>query len=166
MLNPGRAAVISGLGVVSPLGTALTEQQVAILRRFADRIVFLLDADAAGDNAVDRLVSLFLTQPVEIAVASLPADQDPDEYLLKEGAEAFERLIAAAPDALSYKWTQLNRRLKEEGDSLTATQKVTEQEMTEKTAGQLLDWVSEAAGQLSCRELDRANELFMACHGG
>src|SRR3712207_3518158 len=56
--------------VVSILGTAMTEQHVAVLRRFADRIVLLFDADAAGDLAVDRAVGLFLTQPIEIAIAS------------------------------------------------------------------------------------------------
>ena len=47
--------------VVSVLGTALTEHHVAILRRFADRIVLLFDGDRAGDNAVNRAVELFLT---------------------------------------------------------------------------------------------------------
>src|SRR5207248_7590395 len=58
--------------VVSVLGTALTEQHVQILRRFADRIVLLFDADEAGDTAVDRAVELFLTQPIELAIASIP----------------------------------------------------------------------------------------------
>src|SRR5262249_7689424 len=65
--------------VVSVLGTAMTEQHVAILRRFADRIVLLFDADTAGDLAVNRAVELFLTQPIEIAIASIPEDLDPDE---------------------------------------------------------------------------------------
>jgi DNA primase len=76
--------------VVAPLGTAMTPQHVAILRRFADRIVLLFDADAAGDTAVDRAVELFLTQPIEIAIASMPPGLDPDEYLLQNGLEAFE----------------------------------------------------------------------------
>ena len=93
----------------------MTEQHVAMLRRFADRIVLLFDADTAGDAAVDRAVGLFVTQPVEIAIAPMPPGVDPDEYLLKEGAEAFEKLIAAAPDALAYKWKQLARQFDEQG---------------------------------------------------
>ena len=58
--------------VVAVLGTALTEHHVAILRRFADRIVLLFDGDRAGDNAASRAMELFLSQPVEIAIASLP----------------------------------------------------------------------------------------------
>jgi DNA primase len=113
--------------VVSVLGTAMTEQHVTTLRRFADRIVLLFDADTAGDLAVDRAVGLFLTQPVEIAIASMPADVDPDEYVIEHGADGFERMIAAATDALSYKWKQLSRRFNESGNSLTGQQKAIEE---------------------------------------
>ena len=116
-----------GVGnVVSVLGTAMTEQHVTILRRFADRIVLLFDADAAGDTAVDRAVGLFLTHPVEIAIASMPAGTDPDEFLLQEGPEAFQQLLAAATDALAYKWKQLVRRF-EASDDLTARAKAVEE---------------------------------------
>src|SRR2546428_13303597 len=86
--------------VVSVLGTAMTEQHVGVLRRFADRIVLLFDADSAGDAAVDRVVQLFLTQPVEIAVASMPEGLDPDEFLLKFGAEGLGKLVRGSVDAL------------------------------------------------------------------
>jgi DNA primase len=112
--------------VVSILGTALTEQHVNVLRRFADRIVLLFDADTAGDTAVDRAVGLFLSQPVDMAIATLPGELDPDEFLLKEGAEGFERLIAAAPDALTYKWKRLVRQFGSDENDLTAQQKALE----------------------------------------
>ena len=108
--------------VVSILGTAMTEQHVAILRRFADRIVLLFDADTAGDAAVNRAVELFLTQPVEIAIASMPEGVDPDEFLLKHGVEEFNRLLSDANDALTYKWTALARQFAADG-SLTGQQK-------------------------------------------
>jgi DNA primase len=108
--------------VVSILGTAMTEQHVAILRRFADRIVLLFDADIAGDAAVNRAVELFLTQPVEIAIASMPEGVDPDEFLLKHGVEEFNRLLSDANDALTYKWTALARQFAADG-SLTGQQK-------------------------------------------
>jgi len=112
--------------VVSPLGVGLTEQHVTILRRFADRIVLLFDPDNAGDAAVDRVVGLFITQPVEIAIAQIDSDLDPDEYLVKEGLEKFEKLIAAAPDALVYKWRQLSQRFNRDGGSLTGQTKAVE----------------------------------------
>jgi DNA primase len=115
--------------VVSILGTAMTEQHVNLLRRFADKIVLLFDADTAGDTAVDRAVGLFLTQPVDIAIASMPEGVDPDEYLLEHGAAGFEQVISGATDALLYKWKQLVRRFNDSGDSLTGQQKAVEEYM-------------------------------------
>lgn len=109
--------------VVSILGTALTEQHVKVLQRFADRIVLLFDADTAGDKAVDKAVDLFLTQPIEIHIAGMPAGVDPDEFLVREGAEAFEKVVSSATDALTYKWRQLDRRYRGEGGDLTGQQK-------------------------------------------
>lgn len=116
--------------VVSILGTAMTEQHVGILRRFADRIVLLFDADTAGDTAVDRAVGLFLTQPVDIAIAAMPEGVDPDEYLLAHGVEGFNRVIAEASDALLYKWKQLVKRFSSSGESLTGQQKVVDEYLT------------------------------------
>ena len=113
--------------VVSPLGTALTENHVTILRRFADRIVLLFDADAAGDTAVNRAVELFLTQPVEVAIATLPDGMDPDEYLLAHGVEAFNGVLKGAVDALSFKERQLSRRLAASGQTLTDRQRMAEE---------------------------------------
>src|SRR5688500_14009207 len=112
--------------VVSILGTAMTEQHVAIMRRFADKIVLLFDPDTAGDTAVNRAVELFLTQPVEIAIATMPDGVDPDEYLLEHGAEGFEKMLAEAADALTLKWKQLNRQFNASGD-LTGRAKAVEE---------------------------------------
>lgn len=107
--------------VVSILGTAMTEQHVATLRRFADRIVLLFDPDTAGDTAVNRAVELFLTQPVELKIAAIPNGMDPDEFLLARGLDEFERVIADAHDALAYKWRQLERKYRA-SDDLTGQQ--------------------------------------------
>ena len=106
--------------VVSVLGTALTEQHVGLLRRFAGRIVLLFDPDTAGNMAVQRALELFLTQPIDIGIATLPDDLDPDEYLLKFGLEAFDKLLATAEDALSFQWRQLSKTLRANENDLTA----------------------------------------------
>ena len=82
--------------VVSILGTAMTEQHVRLLRRFADRIVLLFDADEAGETAVNRAVELFMTQPVDFAVASMPDGTDPDEFLMERGRPPAWRIGALA----------------------------------------------------------------------
>ena len=135
MIETGVAVVVEGYtdvvmahqfgatNVVSVLGTAMTEQHVNVLRRFAKKIVLLFDADEAGDLAVNRAVELFLTQDVEIAIASMPDGVDPDEYLIQHGAEAFEnQVIAQAKDVLSFKWSQMMRQFKSSGDDLTGQQ--------------------------------------------
>src|SRR5690606_34247817 len=68
----------------------------------------------------------FLTQPVEIAIASMPEGVDPDEYLLKHGLEAFEKVLADASDALTFKWKQLSKQFQATSD-LTGQQKAVEQ---------------------------------------
>ena len=112
--------------VVSVLGTALTEQHVNLLRRFAGRIVLLFDGDAAGDMAVDRALELFLTQPIEIAIATLPDGVDPDEFLLQHGQKGFDNLLAGAEDALSFQWRQLFKQLAASENDLTGRSKAVE----------------------------------------
>ena len=139
MIETGVAVVVEGYtdvvmahqyganNVVSVLGTALTEQHVNVLRRFARKIVLLFDADEAGDLAVNRAVELFLTQDVEIAIASMPTGVDPDEFLVQNGAEAFEKeVIGQARDVLSFRWSQMMRQFKASGDDLTGQQKAVE----------------------------------------
>lgn len=120
--------------VVSPLGTALSEGHVQILRRFAEKIVLLFDADSAGDTAANRAVELFLTQPVEIAIASIPNGMDPDEFLLASGLSAFEGVLKNATDALTYTWKQLIRKFNGSGGDLTGQQKAV-QEYLQMLAG-------------------------------
>lgn len=109
--------------VVSVLGTALTEQHVAMLRRFADRIVLLFDADTAGAGAADRSLELFLTQPIEIAIATLPEGKDPDEVLIEQGKPGFEAIIARATPALEYLWERLFAQYASNKDDLTGQAK-------------------------------------------
>ena len=111
--------------VVSVLGTALTDQHIKVLQRFADRVVLLFDADIAGDTAADKAVNLYLTQPIEIGIATMPKGVDPDEFLIREGAEAFKAVLADSIDALEFKWHQLQRRF--DSDDLTARQKAVEE---------------------------------------
>lgn len=147
--------------VVSVLGTALTEHHVTILRRFADRIVLLFDGDSAGDNAANRAMELFLSQPVEIAIASLPQGMDPDEFLLKHGAEAFNECLSQATDALAYKWKQLVRDVKAEG-SLTSQQQAVQQYLETLAAARGSGTVDPIRWGQALARVSRLTEIPMA----
>ncbi len=82
--------------VVAPLGTALTVQQLQLLKRYAEECVLLFDGDAAGVKAAIRSVPLFLSEQMAGKVALLPAGHDPDTYIQEEGLAALEELLEKA----------------------------------------------------------------------
>ncbi len=87
---------------VATLGTALTSDHVQALRRFADRVVLLFDPDAAGVRAALRGLDLFVNSGLGVKVVTLPAGEDPDTFVRKEGVGAFGQLEVSAPSLLDY----------------------------------------------------------------
>lgn len=87
---------------VATLGTALTSEHVQVLRRFAANVVLLFDPDAAGVRAALRGLELFVNSGLGVKVVTLPAGEDPDTFVRKEGAGAFAELEAKAPSLLDY----------------------------------------------------------------
>ena len=71
--------------VVAPLGTALTREQVRLLKRFSPEATLLFDGDAAGTKAAVRAVPHFLAEQVAGRVALLPTGHDPDTFIRQEG---------------------------------------------------------------------------------
>jgi len=91
------------LDAVAVLGTALTEQHVRTLKRFADRIVLVLDGDEAGRRRANEVLELFVAEQVDLQVLTLPQGMDPADFLAEHGAEAFADLLAIrALDALEH----------------------------------------------------------------
>ena len=88
--------------VVGTLGTAFGEDHLLALRRLAERVVLVYDADPAGQNAADRALEFFLGSDLDLRVLTLPANLDPCDYLLEEGAGAFRALVEQAADPLAY----------------------------------------------------------------
>ena len=89
--------------VVAVLGTALGERHAKLLRRYADRIVLVLDGDDAGRRRADEILDVILAEPIDVRIARLPSGVDPCEFVLERGREAFEALIATACDPLDYR---------------------------------------------------------------
>ncbi|MBU0945965.1 MAG: DNA primase [Proteobacteria bacterium] len=82
--------------VVAPLGTALTVQQLKLLKGYAEEYVLLFDGDVAGVKAAMRAVPLFLAEQVAGKVALLPLGYDPDTFIREKGLPALEALLGQA----------------------------------------------------------------------
>ncbi|WP_342265533.1 DNA primase [Cardinium endosymbiont of Philonthus spinipes] len=90
--------------VVASAGTALTENQIDLLRRFATKVTLVFDGDQAGIGAALRGIDKLLAKGLEVKVISLPVGEDPDSYLGKVGADAFNHYISCvAQDFITFK---------------------------------------------------------------
>jgi DNA primase len=78
------------------LGTALAEGQVRIVKRYAKEVVLNFDQDPAGLAASQRAIQILLAEGMRIRVAVVPDGKDPDEFIRKNGAQAYARLIERA----------------------------------------------------------------------
>jgi DNA primase len=87
---------------VAPLGTAFTEAQARQLRRFAQRVTLMFDADNAGRKAAQAAYPLLRKSELAARVAALPPGADPDSYLREHGAEAMQRLVDSASGIVEY----------------------------------------------------------------
>mgnify|MGYP002725607673 CR=1 FL=1 len=87
---------------VAPLGTALTDHQVAIMRRFTDSVYIMFDGDSAGLKAAWRAMSVVMGAGLYGKMVVLPDGEDPDSVLRSSGPEALEDAIAAATPYLEY----------------------------------------------------------------
>lgn len=97
--------------VVAVLGTALGERHAKLLRRYADRIVLVLDGDAAGRRRADEILDVLLAEPIDVRIARLPAGVDPCEFIFEQGREAFELLLESAGDPLDYRMDEAVAKL-------------------------------------------------------
>jgi DNA primase len=140
--------------VVSPMGTALSEDQLRLLKRFTRRIVLALDADAAGDQATLRGLNLAReamdrqADPVfdarglvrhegrldaELRIVTLPPGKDPDE-VVAEDPEAWPALVDRAQSVVDYVL-----------DVLTSGRDVTDPKFKSQVARQVLPLIEDVA---------------------
>ena len=88
--------------VVAPQGTAFTEKQAQILKRFVDEVVLCFDADAAGQKAAERSLESLLQNDLVVRIAEMPVGEDPDSIVRSKGKAEFEKRIAGARDFFDY----------------------------------------------------------------
>ncbi|HQP91875.1 MAG TPA: DNA primase, partial [Candidatus Omnitrophota bacterium] len=96
--------------IVASLGTALTEEQIKLLKRFTNNVVMLYDADLAGEMATLRALDLLIKEDMRVRIASLPKGEDPDSFARKNGKDAFLKMIDSAKPIFDYKFDLLVAR--------------------------------------------------------
>ena len=101
----------AGVGnIIATLGTALTADQIKLLKRFANTVIMVYDPDEAGEAASLRNLDLFISEDVNVYIAELSDGLDPDGYIRKFGAEDFLKLIKASKNIFEYKLDKLSQR--------------------------------------------------------
>ncbi len=96
--------------IVASLGTALTIEQIRLLRRYTKNVVMLFDMDAAGESAMIRSLDVLIEEGMNTKIASLDNGEDPDSFICKFGVEDFENRITKARSIFDYKYDILTRR--------------------------------------------------------
>ena len=160
--------------VVATLGTALTREHADTLRRHAERVVLVFDADDAGRRAADRAVETFLTADLDVLIAELPEGPDgeksdpADLMQLEDGPQRWRAAVEAARDALAYVLDRLGADLAEAG-GVTGRERVASEYLRRlsgmgfEQAGPIRRamMVQRVAGLLGMKET-RVNELLKA----
>ena len=89
--------------VAASLGTALTEHQCSLLKRYTENVVLSYDADAAGQKAALRGIELLKAAGISARVLHISDGKDPDEFITKNGRQAFQALVDQALPYADYK---------------------------------------------------------------
>ncbi|MDR3600364.1 MAG: DNA primase [Desulfosporosinus sp.] len=94
---------------VASLGTALTRDQVKLLRRYTQRVVLLYDSDEAGIHAAVRGGEILREVGTRVDVLTLTGAKDPDEFLKSYGVEEFNKALRGALTYIEFKYRTLVR---------------------------------------------------------
>ncbi len=163
--------------VVATLGTAMTVEHVRLLKGYVTRAVMMFDSDEAGVKAARRGIDLFnVEKGIKPFILSLPEGHDPDSYLMRYGAEGFQRIAEGAQEAMLY---LIDEAVKKYGLSIDGKLRVVSEmeavvaavddelarslyikELAERVGIEeraILDRVSKAVAALNFRKDDRKN---------
>lgn len=98
---------------VASLGTALTESQARLIKKYTDNVIIGYDQDGAGQDATLRGMDILVSQKLNVKVLILDKDdvKDPDEYINKYGAERYKKCIENAISLVEFKVSKLEKAL-------------------------------------------------------
>jgi len=106
-----RASSIGIKNTVALMGTALTKEQINLIKRLSNNILLCLDGDEAGAHATLSIGNTLFDMGIEVKVVMLPNPDDPDSYILNNGKERFEGLIDSAINFSDYKMLRLRENV-------------------------------------------------------
>lgn len=89
--------------VVAASGTALTHQQVKLLKRYTKKIFVVFDSDNAGINAAEKAAELIIENSLEPMIASLPAGEDPDSLVKESGPKSLQFYLDNTQNIVEFK---------------------------------------------------------------
>ncbi len=97
--------------VVASLGTALTDNQAKLIKRYTPAVNLCYDSDTAGINAAIRGIDILVPRGLKVKVFHVTDGKDPDEFAKTHGRDAFMKLVKNAPGAIQYKLDFLKKGL-------------------------------------------------------
>lgn len=95
---------------VATLGTALTNEQAALMKRYSTEIILCYDSDEAGQKATARAIPILRNAGLDVRIIVVPSGKDPDEFIKskgKDGAAAFRALIDKSGNDIDYRLAKL-----------------------------------------------------------
>ena len=95
---------------VASLGTSLTDEQAALMTRYAEQVILIYDGDKAGQNATQRAIPILEKAGLQVKVLQLKDAKDPDEFLKKFGADRFKLLLEESSNRVEYQLNAIARK--------------------------------------------------------
>jgi len=95
---------------IASLGTSLTEDQAALMTRYAEQVVLIYDGDNAGQNATQRAIPILEKAGLQVKVLQLRDAKDPDEFLKKFGADRFKLLLEESSNRVEYQLNAIRKK--------------------------------------------------------
>ena len=92
---------------VASCGTAFTEQQARVIKKYTDKVILCYDSDEAGQKATYRAADILKTAEIKAKVLTITSGKDPDDFIKKEGKDRFQNLIDNSENITSYKIRKL-----------------------------------------------------------
>lgn len=115
-----RASTIGVRNTVALMGTALTHEQLQLIKRLSTNIILCLDGDDPGVHATLSVGDMFLDEGIEVKVLPLPNPDDPDSFILNQGKEKFMNLLESAVTFNDFKLRKLKEKVDFRSDEETA----------------------------------------------